>query len=220
MLKKIILTSAFAASAFAILTANAALPSGLYVSGQVGYADTQLKSRLSNLGPSLANDGLAGRLAIGYKLTPNLALELGYLQLANAEINFGAPLPPPQKEVNTGVLPSSYSLSNKQHAVDLVAKGILPITSNVNIYGKLGAAYLTTQIQRKTTYDGIPITQDLNSRVGIDKRQWAPEVAIGMGYDITPNVSVDTSLTHIQTIGNHRAGNIDLLAVGVSYNFG
>lgn len=220
MLKKIVLTSVFATSALAVIAANAALPSGLYVSGQIGYADTHLKPRLSNLGPGLANDGLAGRLAIGYKLTPNLALELGYLQLPKAEINFGTPLPPPQKEVNTSLLPSSYNLSNKQHAIDLVAKGILPITHNVNIYGKLGAAYLTTQIQQKNTHAESPITQDLNSTLGIDSRQWAPEVAIGMGYDITPNVSVDTSLTHIETLGNHRSGNIDLLAVGVAYNFG
>jgi hypothetical protein len=45
-------------------------------------------------------------------------------------------------------------------------------------------------------------------------------VAIGMGYDITPNVTVDTSLTHVQTLGNKRPGNINFLAVGVGYNFG
>ena len=84
MLRKIVLTSVLASSTLAVMTANAALPSGLYVSGQVGYADTNLKSRLSPLKSSLANDGLAGRLAIGYKLIPNLALELGYLQLSSA----------------------------------------------------------------------------------------------------------------------------------------
>ncbi len=236
MFKKIVLTSVFTTSAFAMLTANAALPSGLYVSGQVGYADTHLKNRLSILSTNsvlstslsnLVNDGLAGRLAIGYKLTPNLALEVGYLQLPSAELNLTAPLPPPQTTNTRSLLSSGVpndafnSISNKQHAIDLVVKGILPITHNVNIYGKLGAAYLTTQIQGKTTDEYAPPTStDLNSRVGIDKRQWAPEIAIGMGYDITSNVSVDTSLTHIQTIGNHRSGNIDFLAVGVAYNFG
>ncbi|MEN9471605.1 MAG: hypothetical protein RL214_961 [Pseudomonadota bacterium] len=205
MLRKIVLTSVLASSTLAVMTANAALPSGLYVSGQVGYADTNLKSRLSPLKSSLANDGLAGRLAIGYKLIPNLALELGYLQLSSASYNS---------------VKNNCTYSNKQHAVDVLAKGILPITSNVNIYGKLGAAYLTTQIQSKTTNADISTTTNLNSTVGIDKRQWAPEVAVGMGYDITPNVSVDTSLTHIQTIGNNRPGNIDFLAVGVAYTFG
>jgi hypothetical protein len=204
MLRKIVLTSVLASSTLAVMTANAALPSGLYVSGQVGYADT---NRPLTLSPNLANDGLAGRLAIGYKLIPSFAVELGYLQL-------------PTTEVSKYIPGHFVTLSNQQHAIDVVAKGILPITSNVNIYGKLGAAYLTTQIQGTTTVDNIPFTVDLNSQLGIEKRQWAPEVAIGMGYDITPNVSVDTSLTHIQTIGNNRPGNIDFLAVGVAYTFG
>ena len=192
MLKKILITSVLTAGACAVMNANAALP-GLYVSGQVGYADTHMKSRFqSGVGIALANDGLAGRLALGYKITPKLALEVGYLQLPDAKVTV-----------------KDETFSNQQHAVDLAAKGTLPITSNVNLYGKLGVAYLTTQL------DTITKTAD-----NISKRTFAPEVAIGMGYDITPNVTVDTSLTHIQPIGSNRPGNIDFLAVGVGYNFG
>jgi opacity protein-like surface antigen len=186
------------------MNANAALPVGLYVSGQAGYADTHMKSRLSSpTGINLANDGLSGRIALGYKITPNFGLEVGYLQLSEGKSNF------PQN--------TQY---NKQHAIDVAAKGMLPITQNVNIYGKLGVAYLTTELKEDATDKGIPISTDLNQAEGIAKHKWAPEVAVGMGYDITPNVTVDTSLTHIQPMGNNRPGNIDFLAVGVSYNFG
>lgn len=195
MLKKILITSVLTASACAVMTANAAFPTGLYVSGQVGYADTHMKSRLvSGAGLGLDNDGLAGRLALGYKITPKLALEVGYLQLSDANISI-------QREGST--------FSNEQYAIDLAAKGTLPITNNVNLYGKLGVAYLTTKLDANTKFDN-----------NISKRMFAPEVAVGMGYDITPNVTVDTSLTHIQTLGTHRPGNIDFLAVGVGYNFG
>ena len=204
MLKKILITSVLTASACAIMNANAALPVGLYVSGQAGYADTHMKSRLSSPnGINLANDGLSGRIALGYKITPNFGLEVGYLQLPEGKSNF-----------------SQNTQYNKQHAIDVAAKGMLPITQNVNIYGKLGVAYLTTELKKDTTDKGIPISTDLNQAEGIAKHKWAPEVAIGMGYDITPNVTVDTSLTHIQPMGNNRPGNIDFLAVGVSYNFG
>jgi OmpA-OmpF porin, OOP family len=198
MLKKILITSVLTAGA-CVMNANAALP-GLYVSGQVGYADTGIKSKVKINSASFSNNGLAGRLAIGYKVTPNFALEAGYLQLSNAEFNIGSP-----------------NFSTKQNAIDVAAKGTLPITNNVNLYGKLGVAYLTTQLEGKSASG---TTSDLNSVQGIAKRKWAPEVAIGMGYDITPNVTVDTSLTHIQTIGSNRPGNIDFLAVGVGYNFG
>lgn len=200
MFKKLLITSVLTASACAVMNANA-LPVGLYVSGQAGYADTHMKSRLpSAMGIALANDGLAGRLAIGYKVTPNFGLELGYLQLSEGKSNYA----------------KGIALYNKQHAIDVVAKGILPITNNVNIYGKLGVAYLTTQLEAKASNVAV----DLNSVEGIAKHKWAPEVAVGMGYDITPNVTVDTSLTHIQPIGSNRPGNIDFLAVGVGYNFG
>lgn len=200
MLKKILITSVLTASTCAVMNANAALPVGLYVSGQAGYAETHMKSQVKNNGANFANDGLAGRIALGYKITPNFGLELGYLQLPSAKFNIG-----------------SASFSNKQNAIDVAAKGMLPITNNVNIYGKLGVAYLTTQLEAKSSR-GTTIT--LNSAQGIAKHKWAPEVAIGMGYDITPNVTVDTSLTHIQPMGSNRPGNIDFLAVGIGYNFG
>lgn len=199
MFEKILITSVLTASACAVINANAALPVGLYVNGQVGYADTHMKSQVKNNGADFANDGLTGRLAIGYKITPNFALELGYLQLPSAEFKI-----------------DSVNFSNKQHAIDVAAKGQLPITNNVGIYGKLGVAYLTTQLEAKNSI----ISKDLNSAQGIAKHQWSPEIAVGMDYNITPNVTVDTSLTHIQTLGNDRPGNIDFLAVGVGYNFG
>ncbi|KAF5271492.1 hypothetical protein FQR65_LT05112 [Abscondita terminalis] len=183
MLKKILITSVLTASACAVINANAALPMGLYVSGQAGYADTHIKSQVKNNGANFANNGLTGRLAMGYKITPNFALEVGYLQLPSAEFNI-----------------DSVTFSNKQHAIDVAAKGQLSVTNNVGIYGKLGLAYLTTQLEAKNDI----ISKDINSRQGIDKHQWSPEIAVGMNYNITPNVTVDTSLTHIQTLGNDR----------------
>lgn len=198
MIKKILVASVLTVSTCTIINANAALPTGLYVNGQIGYADTHIKSHLKSHGADFANNGLAGRLAIGYKVAPNFAFELGYLQLPSAEFTLGP------------------RFTNKQHAIDVAAKGLLPITNNVNIYGKLGIAYLTTQLQGQN----FRTTRDINFEQNIDKHVWSPEVAVGMDYNITPNVTVDTSLTHIQTMGNHRPGNIDFLAVGVGYNFG
>lgn len=197
MLKKILTTTVLGVSALGTMAANAATP-GFYVSGQVGYAETHMKSQLKSItGIALNNDGLSGRLALGYKITPKLAVEVGYLQLSEAELTY------------TDEDGTSMTHSNRQDAIDVAAKGTLPITNNVNVYGKVGLAYLTTQLDANTK-----LSHD------ISKRSFAPEIAIGMGYDITPNITVDTSLTHIQTIGNKRPGNIDFLAVGVGYNFG
>lgn len=55
--------------------------------------------------------------------------------------------------------------------------------------------------------------------MGIAKHKWAPEAAVGVSYNITSNLFVDTSWTHIQPLGKNKSGNIDFVAVGLGYNF-
>lgn len=195
MFKKVITTAVLAASALSVMTANAAAP-GPYITGQLGYADTHMGPK--TIEKSLSNNGIAGRLAVGYQLNQNLAVEAGYLQLRS-------------KKVNGTFGDQAADLKLSQHAIDLAAKGILPIANNLNAYGKLGIAYLTTTA--KSNNDAV-------TAATVNKYKWAPEAAIGVSYDITPNMSVDTSWTHIQPVGKNRPGNIDFVAVGVGYNFG
>ncbi|BBB15230.1 outer membrane protein [Candidatus Rickettsiella viridis] len=174
------------------------VPAGVYVTGQIGYADTGMKSKLER--GFLDNNGIAGRLALGYKITPNIAVEAGLLQLQDGKT----------------VVDDKGSFSSNQYALDVAAKGILPVTHNVNVYGKAGVAYLTTRLQADTNQT----TGNFNDQAGIAKHKWAPEVAVGMSYDVTSNINVDTSFTHIHPVGNNRPDNINFLAVGVGYTFG
>ena len=217
MFKKILNTSVLGVSVLGAMAANAAAP-GVYVTGQVGYANTQMgnKTDTANLlhnkdkaeANNLSNNGLAGRLALGYQFNQNFAVEVGYLQLG-------------QRKVNVLVSPEQSSLKLRQNALDLVGKGIIPVSNNIDVYGKLGVAYLTSDIKETVKEGGhSTTTYDLNDVARVNKHQWAPEAAIGVTYDITPNVSVDTSWTHIQPLGKNRPGNIDFVAVGLGYNFG
>ncbi|MES2141973.1 MAG: outer membrane beta-barrel protein [Pseudomonadota bacterium] len=224
MLKKVLTTAVLGVSALGVMAANAAAP-GVYVTGQLGYANTHMnnKTNISAISEAakldfkpdaadatnLSNNGLAGRLAIGYQFNQNFAVEMGYLQLNKKKVN---------GTIGADLTPASISL--KENAIDLAGKAILPIANNLNVYGKLGVAYLTTTVNGKTTENGNPATYDLNGAANIAKHKWAPEAAIGVSYDITPNVSVDTSWTRIQPVGNNRPGSIDFVAVGLGYNFG
>lgn len=178
------------------------VPAGVYITGQVGYADTHLNNKV--IPGTLNNNGIAGRLALGYKITPNIAVEAGILQLQDGKSTFD--------DV------TNENISSNQYVLDMVGKGILPLTHNVNVYGKAGVAYLTTRLQGDENTGEGPI--NINDVSGIAKHKWAPEVAVGMSYDVTSNVNVDTSFTHIHPVGNNRPGNIDFLAVGVGYTFG
>lgn len=235
MLKKVITTAVLGVSALGVMAANAATP-GVYVSGQLGYANTHMGNKINiandmKLFPEniisdvsvnrISDNGIAGRLALGYQFNQNFALEMGYMQLRGNKVNATYKLG--VDEDNKGILENA-NLTLNQNAIDLVVKGILPVTSNLNVYGKLGAAYLTTTASAKTNIVGpdgsafIPqLTFDFPE---VAKHKLAPEAAIGVSYDITPNVSVDTSWTHIQPVGKNRPGNIDFVAVGLGYHFG
>jgi OOP family OmpA-OmpF porin len=221
MFKKILTTTVLGVSVLGVMAANAAAP-GVYVTGQVGYADTHMgdKTNISGFNAkdnNLSNNGLAGRLAIGYQFNQNFAVEAGYLQLGQTKANDLLNLPINLPKI--GLTDSSLKL--RQNAIDLVGKGIIPVASNVNVYGKLGVAYVNTTIEVTAKVTGVPtVSVNLNDSFNVAKHKWAPEAAVGVSYDITPNVSVDTSWTHIQPLGNDKPGNIDFVAVGVGYNFG
>lgn len=227
MFKKVLSTTVLGVSALGVMAANAAAP-GVYVTGQLGYANTHMGSKTniadinkkipasSVVTPNdaddkdLGNNGLAGRIALGYQFNQNFAVEAGYLGLSQRKVD--------------GV---AYEGTNKlgamklqQNVIDLLAKGIVPICDKFNLYGKAGLAYINTDM--KATVQTIPAATrtGLNDAANVARHKLAPEVALGASYDITPNVSVDTSWTHIQAVGKNRTGNIDFVAVGLGYNFG
>ncbi len=227
MFKKVLSTTVLGISALGVMAANAAAP-GVYVSGQLGYANTHLgnKTNIAALTPKLpgtftpisgsdtdlANNGLAGRIALGYQFNPNFALEAGYLHLGQRKVDGVV------SYILHPVRPGSLEL--QQDAIDLLAKGIIPVSDKFNLYGKAGLAYVNTNMTYIVQTLPTPEKTDANKSANIDQYKLAPEVALGVSYDITPNVSVDTSWTHIQAVGKNRPGNIDFVAVGLAYNFG
>lgn len=227
MFKKVLSTTVLGISALGVMAANAAAP-GVYVTGQLGYANTHMNDESNiaainrNLSPEfvitpnnkadkdLANNGLAGRIALGYQFNQNFALEAGYLRLGQTKVDGVA-----YKGTN-----KLGTLTMQQNVVDLLAKGIVPICDKFNLYGKAGLAYVNTNM--KAVVQTVPVASqtDLNDAAHVARHKLAPEVALGVSYDITPNVSIDTSWTHIQAVGKNRPGNIDFVAVGLGYNFG
>ncbi|MEN9450651.1 MAG: hypothetical protein RJA83_1269 [Pseudomonadota bacterium] len=225
MFKQLMTATVLGVSALGMMAANATA-NGVYVTGQLGYAKnktdlspiTEKGKQTYDFNNKLSTSGrnLAGRLGIGYQFTPNWAVEMGYLQLGKKK--FDGLLYRPVKDISgSTVINGSSSIS--ESAIDLVGKGIYPINDKFNIYGKLGVAYVTTTVDGK--YDTGHHTKLINDNgTAIAKHKWAPEAAVGVSYDITPNIFIDTSWTHIQPLGKNKPGNIDFVAVGLGYSFG
>lgn len=241
MIKKSSLILLVASSGLSILYAHAETK-GAYITGQLGYAQTHMGSKTNIkainrmlLIPSdgiisvknskdtdLANSGLAGRLAIGYQFNANLALEMGYFYIGSKAIDVNAAFRPTPTTLAPPL--KNASAQFQQQAIDLMFKGSHALSPNFSLYGKVGVAYLMNELdvlgQNKDT--GNHESYDINQRANTFNRyEWAPEIAVGISYALTPAVAIDTSWTHIQTInGTKSAGNIDFAAVGITYHFG
>jgi len=189
--KKHILCLTVASIAGLILATNAsATAPGAYVGGQLGYGNTHIFQ--DETGGGTHDTGLAGRGFVGFQFNPNIAVEGGYTRFKKATVN----------GVSGGISAS---------AVDLVAKGIIPLENNFSIFGKLGAAEL---------YEHLNITA-MGVNFSKTEHKLYPTASLGVNYDITPQVSTDLSWTRIQKIGHSSDINsTDFFGLGLAYHFG
>ncbi|MDQ8038855.1 MAG: outer membrane beta-barrel protein [Rickettsiella sp.] len=197
MCKKIGLKTLFIFFCSFPVLSNASIP-GFYILGQIGSGNTHAEASDA---AALSIDNkivFTGRIAGGYQFNQNLAVEIGYIRFSNVDFSGVG-----------GVLGQNVSLSEK--AIDFMAKPMLPLSTNFDIYAKLGLAYFKAKgsiIVNRTPYLGY-------------SDSWVPALGLGLSYDITPNVLLDLAWTRLQSVGGSRAiPSADFYSVGVAYYFG
>lgn len=176
---------------------NASIP-GFYILGQIGSGNTHAEASDAN---ALAVDSkvvFTGRVAGGYLFNQNFALEVGYIRFS--DINF----------YNVGGVPGQ-NVALTEKGIDFMAKPLLPLSNNFNIYGKVGLAYF--KANGSTFVNG-------KSYLGYSDG-WDPVVGLGLSYDITPSVLIDLAWTRLQNVGgNNSIPSADFYSVGAAYYFG
>ncbi|MDQ8038856.1 MAG: outer membrane beta-barrel protein [Rickettsiella sp.] len=211
MLKKISTATLLISSLSMIQAARAEIP-GFYASAQLGYGNTHINTsnlvNVANAGtpiglPNLNNNAIAYRLAFGYQMNENFAVEFGYRRFSNTDISASG---------------TNYSAgaSSKERAFDLVGKSIVPLINGLSAYGKLGIAYVKANSQGYASATS-PATTSFSSY----SNTLEPTFGLGLSYNLKPNVPIDISWNRIQKLGgNNHAPSSDFYAVGVSYYFG
>lgn len=123
MSKKVLLSALAGIAAISFSTAALAdynnSDSGIYIGGQVGYADTHWNEIIGPFFGSISDSGIGGRVFAGYDFNQYIALESGF---------FYTPKP---QDSNT-------------YAGDLVGKITVPVTNQIGLFAKAGAGYLKT----------------------------------------------------------------------------
>lgn len=174
----------------------------------------------------ITRGGIAGRAYVGYAFMPYFSLETGYTYLPNNkyELQIAALQP--------NGIDSNASLKETNYAIDLFAKGTLPLNmassalDGWNLFAKLGAAYEHTNAKLVSNIDD-KILPNLNSSEG----KIRPAYAAGIGYTFSNNVGLDLTYTGIYgskaqavktDLGTFNVRNnpfTHLVSLGVSYKF-
>ncbi|RDH40829.1 MAG: hypothetical protein CFE62_001470 [Candidatus Aquirickettsiella gammari] len=186
---------------------------GFYANAQLGYVNPHINTTdlitITNANtpvalPGLNNPLLAYRLGFGYQFDSHWAIEFGYRHFSHN---------------NTSITSNNYnaSASSKENAFDVVGKALLPVGCKVNLYAKLGVAYLRPNAQGSSTFTNSPYSAWVNNY----SSTLEPTFGLGISYALKPNVPVELSWNRIQTLGgSSHAPSSDFYSLGVSYYFG
>jgi len=166
---------------------------GFIVSGNVGYGKVNYNAANINVRPSMLR-GFAWNGNLGYQFNKFFALESGYTHFHNVITNSG---------------------NIQTQGVDLLAKGILPINSQFNVFAKAGAMDVFTKVSPNASYVAF---------ASVNRSRITPEFGIGTSYNVTRNVALTLQgITTLAMKGPH-AGTFTQPAtyagyVGASYKF-
>ncbi len=238
MLSKKIMLGVAALGISTVVAANAyAAAPGFYLGGQLGWGKVHqqgithqdmnelMTQGLSNHYTESSFDhdskdtGLAGRLFAGYQFNENWATELGWTKFKNMTTKANTSGKDLVRDGNAFAAHASGTV--KTDAIDLVAKGIYPIQDNINVYGKLGAAYLMSRADASASLSEPLSDISIAGKGSSHEHKFYPTFGVGVSYDFTPNVAADLSWNRIQKVGSSSTmASTDLVGVGLTYFIG
>ncbi len=158
-------------------------PAGFYVGGNIGYGETDLDSSIKD---DLDTSSFVWGADVGYQFNRYFALEGGYIQLPRVKV----------KGIDVKMTPS---------VVYLAVKGIYPVSSKFDIFGKIGAGRTNERIHvAGESFD-------------VDNHELVPLMGVGADINVTPHFAITTqALATFETSGFPTTY---IGTVGLAYKF-
>jgi OOP family OmpA-OmpF porin len=190
-----------------------ALADGFYGVGEVTYSSASLDNSYFNnalitsgatgLSSSDSGGSFQWRLQGGYRFSPNLALEAGYIDFGKVDY---------QANYSGG----SAQGSLKAGGVDLAALALLPLNDSFTIFGKLGVvdATVKSNLQAGAPADSASGNTSVNSV--------RPLLGLGATYKLTDNVDLRADYDYVNGLGSSsKTGKmtVNMFSLGAVYNF-
>jgi OOP family OmpA-OmpF porin len=183
-------------------------PGGLYVGGSFGLSWSHLTGNniYSSKGSSDRKDLTSGKLYGGYRFNEYLAVELQSASLGTSDSTYSN---------NLGNLVNNRHTRTSSSALALSVLGILPVSENFSLLGKLGVAQTTVKYTE---------SDDLDKSAMRSGKQKSNNVLLGVGaeYKLTKQISLRAEYENLGTVkfaGGDRKLRNDMLSLGVRYAF-
>ena len=193
----IAISSAFASTKN--ITNNTSRHGGIYIGGNVGYANSDTdgdlfnakygKNEFSKQTKSIKNLSAGAHIGYLFDITNNFLLgpELGYVYLPTNSYSFNV--------ARSGGTSPAYKgkIKYKQQAGDVLLVAKYYINNSFNVFGKVGAEYLSQTITQDTTLKGASKASTLKDTHG----KVMPKVVAGVGYNITSNIELTLAYSYV-----------------------
>lgn len=204
MMKRIMMSATAVTALLTAMTASAVAP-GFYMGLMLGPATngaSDQQAQTVGAGTTLVtprSKQFATRLYLGNQVGKYAGFELGLDHVTKIKYD--------TKNVQTCGSPNA-----SVKAIDFLGKGILPVSSSFDVYGKVGVGYMYT-----TTAGSL--NPDPTKACGKSQHEGfvRPIIGVGASYDITQNWVTDFALTRLMVGGTIKT--VDEATVGISYHF-
>lgn len=160
-----------------VIVGNPAFAAGPYVVGQLGQSDVDAGEGV--FADSLDDTDTYFGVGIGYKVTENIAFEIGYHDFGKAEADYGSTFP-------GGFETGTESL--ELNSVSFAAVGILPLSPSFSLFGKLGLD--VWEVEWKDQYQASEDGFDYSGSEKLDDDGTGIFLAVGATFDLTANTAV------------------------------
>ncbi len=178
----------------------------------LGVGQSHYRDLASSINSAVASVGGTSRTSVsplsegwkvygGYQFNKYLALEGGYTNLNDAHANTTITAP------STGTIRTNVATD----AWSLAAVGTYPITDKFSVMGKVGAAYVLTEITAKATGSGSGTT----ASVAVGDDSYRPVYGMGVSYALLDNLNLRAEYERFDL----KDINIDLITAGVAVKF-
>lgn len=197
--------------AFILVNATASAE-GFYVLGEVTHSSNKLKRNTfdnaltSNGATGLSSSDKGGsnqwRLQGGYRFSPNLAVEGGFIDFGKAKYT------------------ATYSGGSAQgkvkaSGVDVAAVLSLPVTDDFSVFGKAGV--VAARVKTSLSADAPANAASGSSSSTVVR----PLLGLGASYKLTQNVDLRADIDHVSGLGKSATGKMsdNMFSMGLGYNF-